>query len=444
MQTLWSIFCRTSGLAIAFRASACFNPEDYGGWDRATEREVGYVCGCFFLISARFWDALGGFDLTFVMYGEETDLCHRARALGARPRITPGGHDRPLRRGLVEAALGQGRAGAEVQGHAGAALPAALAAGAGAVPAADVAAQPQARRAALAADHRQRRRGRGGAPLGRGLGGPRAPGRTASRRGRIPRPTRARPPDAARRPSAGPRDGARRGRPAARRGRPAHLGRRRSRRSSSSGTGFQRRVASIDQMLGFEVRYFTPPFARAWLKPLGYLVQAARTARLVLARRPDVVWVQSPPTFLPHLLLALRPFAGRFRLVVDCHHGALEPPWSRVPGTVWAMNRCDLVLVHNDESRPHAEALGVDPGEDPRARGPAPDARPADARPAGPGAADRDDRPLRADALLVRRRRADPGAARRGAAAARARASSSPAAGARPRRSASCATCPRT
>ena len=23
------------------------------------------------------------------MYGEETDLCHRARALGARPRITP-------------------------------------------------------------------------------------------------------------------------------------------------------------------------------------------------------------------------------------------------------------------------------------------------------------------------------------------------------------------
>jgi hypothetical protein len=32
---------------------------------------------------------LGGFDLTYVMYGEEVDLCHRARALGARPRITP-------------------------------------------------------------------------------------------------------------------------------------------------------------------------------------------------------------------------------------------------------------------------------------------------------------------------------------------------------------------
>lgn len=128
-------------------------------------------------------------------------------------------------------------------------------------------------------------------------------------------------------------------------------------------TGFQRRVSSIDQMLGFEVRYFTPPFAQPWLKPFGYLVQAARTARLVLARRPGVVWVQSPPTFLPHLLLALRPVAGRFRIVADCHHGALEPPWSRLPGMVWALNRCDLVLVHNDESRPHAEALGVDPGK---------------------------------------------------------------------------------
>lgn len=89
LQTLWSIFCRTSGLAILFKSSEWFNSEDYGGWDRSTEREVGYVCGCFFLIKRNFWDRLGGFDLTYVMYGEETDLCHRARALGARPRITP-------------------------------------------------------------------------------------------------------------------------------------------------------------------------------------------------------------------------------------------------------------------------------------------------------------------------------------------------------------------
>jgi GT2 family glycosyltransferase len=88
-QTLWSVFCRTSGLALMFRRSERFNPEDYGAWDRSTEREVGLVSGAFFLIERGLWNRLGGFDLTFVMYGEEADLCRRARAFGARPRMTP-------------------------------------------------------------------------------------------------------------------------------------------------------------------------------------------------------------------------------------------------------------------------------------------------------------------------------------------------------------------
>lgn len=88
-QTLWSVFCRTTGLAVAFDAVPWLNPENYGDWDRSTEREVGYVSGCFLLVERAFWERLGGFDLTFVMYGEEADLCQRARAFGARPRITP-------------------------------------------------------------------------------------------------------------------------------------------------------------------------------------------------------------------------------------------------------------------------------------------------------------------------------------------------------------------
>jgi len=89
LQSLWSLFCRTTGLSLAFRSVEWLNPEEYGAWDRSSEREVGYVTGAFFLIERAFWERLGGFDLTFVMYGEETDLCHRARDLGARPRMTP-------------------------------------------------------------------------------------------------------------------------------------------------------------------------------------------------------------------------------------------------------------------------------------------------------------------------------------------------------------------
>jgi GT2 family glycosyltransferase len=88
-QTLWSLFCRASGLALALEGSALFNPEQYGGWGRDSERAVDAVQGCFLLIRRDLWQALGGFDLSFVMYGEEADLCRRARAGGARPRMTP-------------------------------------------------------------------------------------------------------------------------------------------------------------------------------------------------------------------------------------------------------------------------------------------------------------------------------------------------------------------
>jgi GT2 family glycosyltransferase len=88
-QTLWGLFCRASGLSVIFPRSDLFNPDEMGGWARDSERAVDVVQGSFLLIRRDLWRRLGGFDLTFVMYGEEADLCRRARALGARPRMTP-------------------------------------------------------------------------------------------------------------------------------------------------------------------------------------------------------------------------------------------------------------------------------------------------------------------------------------------------------------------
>ncbi|MEZ5923207.1 MAG: glycosyltransferase family 2 protein [Hyphomicrobiaceae bacterium] len=87
--SLWNLFCRAIGLSGLFPASPIFNSEAYGGWDRGTEREVDIVTGCFLLVPASLWHRIGGFDPTFFMYGEEGHLCRMARALGARPRVTP-------------------------------------------------------------------------------------------------------------------------------------------------------------------------------------------------------------------------------------------------------------------------------------------------------------------------------------------------------------------
>lgn len=122
---------------------------------------------------------------------------------------------------------------------------------------------------------------------------------------------------------------------------------------------FSRRIASLDEHFGFDVRYFPSPVLSKWLKPFGYLAQAFGTARAVLATRPPEVWLHCPPTFLPHLALALRRVAGPFRIVADCHSGALSSRWTWLPGTVWAINRCDLALVHNAEDLAEALRRGV-------------------------------------------------------------------------------------
>lgn len=88
-MTVWNLFCRASGLTALFPRSEWFNGEAYGGWSRNTIRDVDIVSGCFFLIEKELWDGLGGFDPLFFMYGEEADLCLRARAFSANPTITP-------------------------------------------------------------------------------------------------------------------------------------------------------------------------------------------------------------------------------------------------------------------------------------------------------------------------------------------------------------------
>jgi GT2 family glycosyltransferase len=88
-QTLWNLFCRGVGISMLFPNSPIFHSVAYGGWQRDSEREVDIVTGCFFLIKRKLWEQLGGFAREFFMYGEDADLCLRAKALGYRAAITP-------------------------------------------------------------------------------------------------------------------------------------------------------------------------------------------------------------------------------------------------------------------------------------------------------------------------------------------------------------------
>ncbi len=88
-MTAWNMLCGATGLNSIFSNSEWLNGEPYGGWKRDSIREVDIVSGCFLLIPRHIWHALGGFDPLYFMYGEEADLCLRAKRLGARPMIYP-------------------------------------------------------------------------------------------------------------------------------------------------------------------------------------------------------------------------------------------------------------------------------------------------------------------------------------------------------------------
>lgn len=87
--TPWSTLCRATGLSAAFPRSPRFNPEAYGGWQRDSVRQVDIVVGCLLMIRRSLWEALGGFDLRYFMYGEDYDLCLRAGRMGFRPMLCP-------------------------------------------------------------------------------------------------------------------------------------------------------------------------------------------------------------------------------------------------------------------------------------------------------------------------------------------------------------------
>jgi N-acetylglucosaminyl-diphospho-decaprenol L-rhamnosyltransferase len=64
------------------------DPDSLGGWRRDDCRSVPVLTGAVLLVTADLWRRLDGFDTRYVMYGEDVDLCLRARRLGARPAFT--------------------------------------------------------------------------------------------------------------------------------------------------------------------------------------------------------------------------------------------------------------------------------------------------------------------------------------------------------------------
>ena len=89
LYTIRSEWCTALGTGRLGRISKWLEPGSYVGWKGQTERNVGWLSGCFILFRGPLLKKLGGFDEQFFYYYEDTDLCRRVWQDGYPILFTP-------------------------------------------------------------------------------------------------------------------------------------------------------------------------------------------------------------------------------------------------------------------------------------------------------------------------------------------------------------------
>src|SRR5258708_4180875 len=126
--------------------------------------------------------------------------------------------------------------------------------------------------------------------------------------------------------------------------------------------GYQRRAESMSDFFDFNLYYIKSRTQAKRYKLFSYLSQTRRMLAVLWRTQADVVWIQSPPAFVLHIVVLYRAlFARRFRVVVDLHNAALRRPWSAFPLNRFMLNRADVILVHNHHVVDAALRIGIPP-----------------------------------------------------------------------------------
>lgn len=86
----FAAICKTVGLSYLFPKSKIFAAYNMTYLDPDEETEVDSVSGSFLGVRRETFNALGGFDRDYFMYGEDLDICLRIKKLGFRNYYYPG------------------------------------------------------------------------------------------------------------------------------------------------------------------------------------------------------------------------------------------------------------------------------------------------------------------------------------------------------------------
>ena len=123
---------------------------------------------------------------------------------------------------------------------------------------------------------------------------------------------------------------------------------------------FQRRALSMQPYFNYSLKFINTSFRSKYLKPFEYLYKTWITFLTFLTKKPSAIWLQLPPTIVLHVVFLYRILLNRQCLIIaDCHNATFRAPWVKVPGFRFLLEKCDLVLVHNDTVKQQVLDLNI-------------------------------------------------------------------------------------
>jgi len=77
-----------------------------------------------------------------------------------------------------------------------------------------------------------------------------------------------------------------------------------------------------------------------------YFYKSLKTVIIIVTNKPDIVITENPPPVGPIIAVFLK-ILLKYKVIIDSHNGAFEPPMSTFPFHLQTLIKADLVIVHN-------------------------------------------------------------------------------------------------
>ena len=123
---------------------------------------------------------------------------------------------------------------------------------------------------------------------------------------------------------------------------------------------FQARVNSMKEEFNYEDIYFDKSYSNKKLRPLEYLIKSVKTLTYLMKKRPDIIWLQLPPTPLLYVAYFYKKIKPNVKVFSDCHNAMLRSPWINTPFARKLLNDISTyIIVHNDSVYEQAIESGL-------------------------------------------------------------------------------------